>query len=104
MVLIAQRVVPRFLRKNDRRDGTLLLTLNGDSNPQHREKVLELLHAKLPGSSLESISYAENTATIHLSFNGMNSNGLNGLHESLNRIAPVHKLNVYFNRQSTLPL
>jgi len=44
----------------------------------------------------------EELTTIHFSFSGLHAGLLEGLETSLKEVAPIKKLNVFFNRQGVL--
>ncbi|MDB5049851.1 MAG: hypothetical protein JWO30_2922 [Fibrobacteres bacterium] len=100
-VLTLQRYVPGWFHSK-RTDGILLLTLNGDVAPESKEKLVGHLKEKLTRGRLQGITYAENLTTIHFSFNGMDGAKLDGLHKALHDIAPIQRLNIYFNSQGAL--
>jgi hypothetical protein len=100
-LLVAQRYFTWFLGSK-RHDGVILLTVEGGTAPETQEKVLEELERRLPRGHLRGVSYAENLTTVHYSFSGLRNGHLNGLHASLSKVVPVHKLNVFFNDQGPL--
>ena len=100
-VLAAQRYLPA-LAGSKRRDGMLLLTINGEHASGSRDKLLEVLQSRLQRGSLQSVSYADGLTTIHYSFNGMQASNLSGLQETLNAITPVQRMNIFFNRQGAI--
>ncbi|MDB5104057.1 MAG: hypothetical protein JWP91_1746 [Fibrobacteres bacterium] len=99
--LTLQRYVPGWFRSK-RSDGILLLTLSGDVAPESKERLVGHLKEKLTRGRLQGITYAENLTTIHFSFNGMDGASLDGMHRTLTDIAPVQRLNIYFNSQGAL--
>ncbi|MGB7933479.1 MAG: DUF4956 domain-containing protein [Gammaproteobacteria bacterium] len=102
-LLVMQKVLPNLLYNSKRKDGILLITVNGNTvTTEKTDGLLRLLETRLPQGKLESISYSENLTTIHYSFTGLKSTGLAGLQSYLNEIVPIQKLNVYFNGQGTL--
>jgi len=102
-LLVMQKVLPSLLYNSKRKDGILLITVNGNTvTTEKTDGLLRLLESRLPQGKLESISYSENLTTIHYSFTGLKSAGLAGLQSYLNEIVPIQKLNVYFNGQGTL--
>jgi len=96
IALLLQRWLPRFLDPT-RKDGVLLLTLNGTVGPGAKEQIRRDLEDLLKNARLESVSYAENLTSMYFSFSGVKEGNLDELHASLNRIAPIEKLNVFFN-------
>ena len=99
--LALQRFVPALFNSK-RADGIVLLTLDGEATADSKEKLVSHLKARLTRGRLQGITYAENLTTIHFSFNGMDGSQLDGLHTSLRGIAPVQRMNVYFNSQGAL--
>jgi hypothetical protein len=96
VALVLQKFLPRFLDFK-RKDGVLLLTLDGSANGSTKERIRSDLEQMLKNSRLESVSYGENLTSMYFSFSGLNGTNLDGLHSTLNKIAPVQKLNVFFN-------
>jgi hypothetical protein len=101
IVLISKRVFSRY-SAHKRKDGIVLLTLNGEQTAETKDKVIELLDSRLSNGRLESVSFAEDLTTIHYSFADLKSSGLDGFHAALKDVAPVHKLNVFFSSQGAL--
>jgi Domain of unknown function (DUF4956) len=99
--LLVQKHLPGLLGSK-RTDGILLLVLEGDSAAASREKALEVLAKRLVRGKLQGISYASDLTTIHYTFTGLDGRGADGLEASLREVAPVHRLNIYFNNQGTL--
>lgn len=100
-VLLVQRYLPRLFRSR-RSDGVLLLTLSGGLPAETREQLLDVLGRKLTGGRLQSVSFSEHLATIHYSFSGLPAEKLEGLEISLKEVAPIQRLNIFFNRQGVL--
>lgn len=96
VALLLQKVAPRMLDFK-RKDGVLLLTLDGTTTGSTKERIRKDLEAMLKNSRLESVSYSENLTSMYFSFSSFDETRLDGLHSSLNNIAPVQKLNVFFN-------
>jgi hypothetical protein len=101
LVLLVQRYLPRLLRSK-RSDGVLLLTLSGGLSAPTRDRLLGALQRKVMNGKLQSISLGENLTTIHFSFSGLRAEELEGLEASLREVVPIHKLNIFFNRQGVL--
>lgn len=101
LFLAAQRKFPGLMASK-RNDGMLLLVLEGAQTPGAREKVLEVLKGRLTRGKLQGISYAEDLTTIHYTFTGLDGKGADGLEASLKEVAPLHKLNLYFNNQGAM--
>ena len=70
---------------------------DGSANGSTKERIRSDLEQMLKNSRLESVSYGENLTSMYFSFSGLNGTNLDGLHSTLNKIAPVQKLNVFFN-------
>ncbi len=96
-LLTLVRYAPNLL-KSKRKQGTVLITLNGQHSDEEREQVIQKLESHLINGRLESVSFGENLTTIHYSFTGMNGAGVNGLFRELKH-APIEKMNVYYNKQ-----
>ncbi len=101
VLLLLRKHLPR-LSRSKRKDGILLISLDASTPNEDKDKILKFLNDKLSGGNIESVSLAENHTSIHYSFTGLNSNNLGGIHEQLNAIAPIRKLNIFFNRQGAL--
>lgn len=101
LVLIGQKYFPRLFRSK-RNDGMVLITLSGDMPAKQRDKLLGVLNTKLMNGRLQSISYSNKHTTIHYSFAGVTSEHLDNLQTSIKEIAPVQKMNFFFNRQGVL--
>jgi hypothetical protein len=100
-VLLIQRYLPRLLRSR-RADGVLLLTLSGGLSAEAKDRLLAVLHRKVVNGKLQSLSLGDNLTTIHFSFTGLRAEELEGLESSLKEVAPLRKLNIFFNRQGVL--
>jgi len=101
LVLFGQKYFPRLFRSK-RNDGMVLITLGGDMPAEQRDRLLGILNTKLVNGRLQSISYSDNHTTIHYSFAGVTSEHLDNLQASIKEIAPVQKMNFFFNRQGVL--
>lgn len=100
-VLLLQRYLPRLLRSK-RSDGLLLLTLSGGLPAETKDRLLGVLHRKVVNGKLQGLSLSEELTTIHFSFSGLHAGQLEGLETSLKEVAPIKKLNIFFNRQGVL--
>jgi hypothetical protein len=100
-VLLVQRYLPRLFRSK-RSDGVLLLALSGGLPAETKDRLLDVLQRKVRGGKLQSLSYSDNFTTVHFSFSALHSKDLEGLESSLREIAPIQKLNIFFNRQGVL--
>jgi hypothetical protein len=85
-----------------RRDGVMLITLAASAGENAKDKIMEVLQEKIANVHLESASFAEDLTTLHYSFTDLKTINLNGVHHSLREVAPVQKINFFYNRQSTL--
>ena len=85
-----------------RKDGVLLITLDGDQTEETKDAIMRLLETRLSNGKVESISFSDSLTTIHYSFAGLKSATLEGFHASLKEVAPVRKMNVFFNSQGGL--
>ena len=100
-VLVIQKYSIRLFQSK-RRDGVILITLNGNTPAEQKDDVLKLLEMKLLNGKLESLSLSDSLTTIHYSFNRLSSKQLEGLQASIKQIAPLQKMNIFFNRQGML--
>ncbi len=100
-VLLLQRYLPRLLRSK-RADGVLLLALSGGLPVETKDRLLDVLNRKVINAKLQSLSLGEELTTIHFSFSGLRAEELEGLETSLKEVAPIQKLNIFFNRQGVL--
>ncbi|MDH3217457.1 MAG: DUF4956 domain-containing protein [Candidatus Krumholzibacteria bacterium] len=101
IVLLTKKFFFRMVG-HKRQDGVLLITLDGDQTEETKDKIMKLLDTKLANGKLESVSFTENLTTIHYSFANLKSTSLQGFHTSLKEVAPVQKLNVFYNSQGAL--
>jgi len=100
-VLLVQRYLPRLFRSK-RSDGVLLLTLGGGLSAETQDRLLGILRRKVASGKLQSVSLSDSLTTIHFSFSGLHAEELEGLETSLKEVAPIQKLNIFFNRQGVL--
>lgn len=100
-VLLVQRYLPRLFRSK-RSDGVLLLTLSGGLPAETKDRLLDVLHQKVASGKLQSVSLSDSLTTVHFSFSALHSKDLEGLESSLKEVAPIQKLNIFFNRQGVL--
>lgn len=101
IVLFAKRFFSR-LSAHKRKDGIILLTLDGNQTTETKDKIMKLFEERLSDGKLEGVSFSENLTTIHYSFADLKSNRLDGFHDAVKAIAPVQKLNVFFSSQGAL--
>ena len=101
VLLCLQKFLPRLL-KSKRKDGMILVTLGQTANGDARERLLETLKAKFTDGQLERISSDEDQTTICYSFTGLKLANMNGFESSLRDVAPVQKVNIFFNKQGAL--
>lgn len=95
VALLLQRLLPRVLDLK-RKDGVLLLTLNGNVPGSSKELIRRDLEELLKSARLESVSYSDNLTSMYFSFSGLKEANFDDLHASLSKIAPIQKLNVFF--------
>ncbi|UCF95856.1 MAG: DUF4956 domain-containing protein [Spirochaetaceae bacterium] len=101
VVLLLQRYVPRLFRSK-RSDGVLLLTLNGGLPAETKDRLLGVLQEKVANGKLQSVSFGDSLTTVHFSFSGLHAKDLEALETTLKEVAPIQKLNIFFNRQGVL--
>ncbi|MCP4609828.1 MAG: DUF4956 domain-containing protein [Planctomycetes bacterium] len=101
IVLALQRLSPHLLRSK-RKDGVLLITLASGITNEAKDEILKLLGTRLSNGRIEGISQCENLTTIHYSFTRMNLDSLRDFQANLNEVAPIKKLNIFFNGQGVL--
>ena len=101
VTLTVQKYIPRLFHSK-RNDGVLLIAVDGDTTTATKERLLKVLDTKLVNGRLQSVAFSDNLTTIHYSFTSLNSNHLEGLQTSVKEIAPIQKMNIYFNRQGVL--
>jgi len=99
--LLLQAFLPR-LTGGSGQDGVLLLTLNGNTGANAKELIQKDVRELLKNARLESVSYSENLTSMHFSFTGLRAESFDGLHSALQKVAPVEKLNVFFNAHGAL--
>ena len=99
--LLMQKYVP-VLFGAKRSDGTLLLAFEGQIASSISERITRTLEGRLKKCRIESMAYGENLTTMHFSFSGLKPSDLDGLSEEIGRLAPVKKLNVFYNRRGVL--
>ena len=90
------------LRDSKRTDGMLLLVVDGEVQANVRSEILRLLDTHIRRGSLQGISFSSGLSTLHYSFTSLHEDQLDKLEGGLRAIAPIKKLNVYFNNQGTL--
>jgi len=100
-LLLLQRALPQLLQSK-RKDGTVLITLGNMVNSDDRDRLLDALKEKFTACYLERISSDQDQTTISYSFTGFKLAGVNGFESSLRDIAPVEKVNIFFNKQGAL--
>ena len=101
ILLLIQKYYP-LLFFSKRSDGMLLLTIKGDTTMETKDKLLKLFDEKLQNGKLQSVSFSDDLTTIHYSFTDLNSEHMDGLQESVKQMAPIQKMNIFFNRQGVL--
>jgi hypothetical protein len=100
-VLLVQRYLPRLFRSK-RSDGLLLLTVDGGLPAETKDRLLAVLDHRVVNGKLQSVSFSDSLTTVHFSFSGLHSEHLEGLEASLKEVAPIQKMNIFFNRQGVL--
>lgn len=98
--LLAQRYIPRLFGAK-RADGVLLVTLQGGTEEPTLERVEAVFWSKLRNPRLQSLSAAEGLTTIHYSFTSLAPEAIGKLESDLRAIAPVKKINAFYNRQGS---
>ncbi len=101
VLLFLQRVLYRLFQSK-RKDGSVIITLKNTANSDEKDQILEALKAKFKKCQLERISSDEEHTLICYSFIGFNLGSVNGFESSLRKIAPVQKVNIFFNKQGAL--
>jgi hypothetical protein len=79
-----------------------LITLLGEPTPAAKTELFALLDGRLTRGNLQSVAYASDLTVIQYSFNGIQRDTLDGLRDAVQRITPVERLNIFFNRQGAL--
>lgn len=90
------------LQGSKRNDGMLLLVIEGEVQSGARGEILRLFEKHVRRGSLQGISFSSGLSTLHYSFTSLQDEQLDKLEASLREVAPIRKLNVYFNNQGTL--
>lgn len=90
------------LQGSKRNDGMLLLVIDGEVQSGGRGEILRLFEKHVRRGSLQGISFSSGLSTLHYSFTSLQDEQLDKLEASLREVAPIRKLNVYFNNQGTL--
>lgn len=90
------------LQGSKRNDGMLLLVIDGEVQSGARGEILRLFEKHVRRGSLQGISFSSGLSTLHYSFTSLQDEQLDKLEASLREVAPIRKLNVYFNNQGTL--
>jgi hypothetical protein len=96
--LLARRYLPRLVGSR-RSEGTLLVTLEGGASAPPVERIVAVLAAGVGSPRLQSVSSAEGLTTLHYSFASLEPDALGPLESRLREIAPVRKINVFYNRR-----
>jgi hypothetical protein len=100
-LLSMQKFLSRLLQSK-RRDGMVLVTLTSTTNSDVKDNLLNTLKGKLPNGQLERIASDGDLTTIGYSFSGFDLTKVNGIESCLRDIAPVQKVNIFFNKQGAL--
>ena len=101
-LLAFQKYFPKIMQSK-RKDGIILLTFNRNGLKEEiKQNLIDVLNEKLSSGKIESISISESITTVHYSFTGLAYKNIDGLYASLQKIIPIEKMNVFFNRQGAL--
>lgn len=99
----ALTAIERLLRNPSVQIEPLDFILALDDTPaEAREGIRGLLAARLRNPRLQSVSFSDSVTTVHCSFTGLSGDTLDDLKSALEEIAPVRKVNLFFNRQGVL--
>ena len=101
LLLWIQRHLPRMMGQK-RENGVLLLTVSDDVGPEGQKRLLETLGEHFTRGSVLGISIGEGLVTIHYGFSDMAIEKVNEVTARVRKIAPVERMNVYFNRHGAL--
>lgn len=101
ILLSFQKYFPQIV-DSKRNDGVLLVTVSNTVTDEIREKLRMTIEQKLSKGNLDGISSDEDLTTLNYSFTGFNQGDLNGFESALREIAPVQKVNIFFNKQGSL--
>lgn len=98
LLLFMQSRVP-FIFSAKRKDGMVLLSLEGEENADASGKLMAELKRLLPNGQLERLSSADGLTTISYSFLNFQSAGIAEIESSLRKVAAIRQVNVFFNNQ-----
>jgi hypothetical protein len=101
VVLLIQKYIP-VIFSSGRNDGLILITLDGNLSDDARQALMDRLRERVRGAKIRSISMSEKVTSIHVSFAGVKTQDLEKLTPELRKVAPVSRINVYFNGQGVL--
>lgn len=101
LILMFLRYFPR-LAQSKRKDGMVLVSLQSGDQPDACDRIVDRLRAMLPSGNLERISTTEDVTTVSYAFLGLDDVKTADLRSSLQEVAPIGQVNIFFNRQGTL--
>lgn len=101
LILLFVRYFPSVV-SSKRRDGMVLVTLPSAEDPKSCDNLVDALKNLLPSGNLERISVSDEATTISYAFLGFRSLKMAEIRASLENIAPISQVNIFFNRQGTL--
>ena len=100
-LLFLQRALPQLF-KGKRKDGMVLVTMSNSANSDTKDRLLEALKGKFANGHLERISSDGDLTTMCYAFTGLDLTNLNKVESSLRDVAPIQKVNIFFNKQGAL--
>ncbi|MFH1277784.1 MAG: DUF4956 domain-containing protein [Candidatus Eisenbacteria bacterium] len=101
LLLLLQKAVPR-LGASKRKDGMILVTLRRATGGDGRRRVTELIGGHVGRGKLESVSAGDEATTLSFSFTGFEVDRLGALEDALREVAPIERINIFFNKQGAL--
>lgn len=101
LILVLLRVFPRFAQSR-RKDGMILVSLESGEHPNACDEIVDQLRSILPTGNLERISTTGDLTTISYAFLGFQNLKTADIRSSLQTVAPIGQVNIFFNRQGAL--
>lgn len=101
LLLLLQKAAPR-LGASNRKDGMILVTLRRATDGEDRRRVAETIGGHVKRGKLESLSADDEATTLGFSFTGFEIDRLGPLEVALREVAPVERINIFFNKQGAL--
>ncbi|NNF50173.1 MAG: DUF4956 domain-containing protein [Woeseiaceae bacterium] len=101
LILVFLRFFPR-IAQSKRQDGMVLVSLDSGGQPDACDKIIDRLRSILPSGNLERISTTEDMTTVSYAFLGFHGLKTADIRSSLQEVAPVGQVNIFFNRQGAL--